>query len=154
MFGVCVLLFYVLTTTSASVGTGEGLPCGHCIKEWNGCLEAKCSGEKLKYSTHYTPGTCGWYCTSVKRRCFDDCNDANKDKLPKSTRNIIVKPARVPYIDTEDEGELLVHVSPSVWNKGEVIRSFVRVCWHVYRCQRGPISSWWVFPWIPSSSRD
>jgi hypothetical protein len=36
----------------------------------------------------------------------------------KSERNFLVKPAKVPYLDTEDEGELLIHVSPQVWRKG------------------------------------
>ena len=132
---VVSLLFVLASLLGASLG---GKECSHCVEQWLQCLKEDCASA-------YDPGvvvlprSCEWDCKARRRRCFDECLKGRRKEggWTQGEKSFIIKPATMPSFEGEGDAELLVHVSPDVWAKGEYQSTFA------YRSLKGlqPIAS-------------
>ena len=132
MMPVVSVLLVLFALLGASLG---GKECSHCVERWRQCLKEDCA--VVGVPSTVVPGSCDWECKARRRRCFEECRkDVKKVSGEPKQWSFIIKPATMPSFEGEGDAELLVHVSPDVWAKGE---------WVCAMHWRSSMSCQWVF---------
>ena len=121
MMRVVSILCVLSILTRASEG---GKECSRCVERWRECLKEECAEEGGPDAVVF-PGSCEWECKVRRRSCFDECRkeEDSEGVSSQKERSFIIKPATMPTFEDEGDAELLVHVSPEVWEKGEYRRA-------------------------------